>query len=207
MDTCNFLQDLLCIIQRNLTAIAEANGEVVKPGYTCPNLFLQQRADFLIEDVHRERIAHVVILDVGLYRVHVSCDDPWFLNPETKDEVLKSQPRRKEGWKAEAIVIAGHAAIHTPVFVCYDRAEVHEHVEIVKIMEVGIMLGLIAQIHMDKIECIDVVRARTKVCAILTTAWPEREPRFKRSALSPAKSFETFVSRSITLSMTNSPFS
>lgn len=40
MNTGNFLQDLLCVVKRDLAVVGEADGEVANAGNTCLDLFL-----------------------------------------------------------------------------------------------------------------------------------------------------------------------
>src|ERR1035441_1597438 len=95
MKAHNFVENLLGVAGRDVTVVIEIDSQWPQAHEARLDLPFNQVCNFLIEDLCRGRIAHVVASGVMLRRVYVSCDYPLLLYPEPVDVVLKAQP----GWE------------------------------------------------------------------------------------------------------------
>src|ERR1035441_8313978 len=95
MKAHNFVENLLGVADRDMAVVIEINSQWSKTHEARLDLPFNQVGNFLIEDLCRRRIAHVVASGVVLRRVYVSGDYPLLLYPEPVDVVLKAQP----GWE------------------------------------------------------------------------------------------------------------
>ena len=92
--------------------------------------------------------------------INVSGDDALLLHPDPVDVVFEAKTRGKERWQAERVVVGGDAAIHTPVSLGDDRSKIHQHVQVVETVRIGLRLHGPKQIH--EVDGIDIVRPGPK---------------------------------------------
>ncbi len=115
-----------------------------------------------VENVRCQRTSHIVVLDVGLHGVSMSCDNAVLLYPQSIDIILKTKPSREKGRQAEPVIVAGNPAIDSPILVGNNRSEVFEYIDLTDLVQIFLPLIFVMQVHLHIIERIDVVGAGSK---------------------------------------------
>ena len=192
------------VLGRHFAAVVKGNAQLVEPRERILDFPLKQIGDFLVEDFRCRRIAHVVAFGVILRRIDVGGGDAILLNPQPIDVVFEAQSGRKEGRQAKGVVVTRHAAVHPPVLLGQHGTEVDQDVEVVERVEARLLL--VGKEHVDIVQCVDVVGARAERLRHLHDR-VVRQPAPLRSIseFSRASPFVALVSRSIAVSMSNSP--
>src|SRR4029077_14324928 len=124
MDCNDSLQNLFAILQSHFTLVLESDRQVINRYQRRFYFFFQQRTYLFVENVRCQRTSHIVVLDVGLHGVRMSCDNAVLLYPQSIDIILKTKPSGEKGRQAEPVIVAGNPAIDSPILGGNNRSEV-----------------------------------------------------------------------------------
>src|SRR6266404_5720573 len=162
MNCSDSLQNLFAILQSHFTLVVESDRQVINRYQRRFDFFLQQRTNLFVENVRCQRTSHIVVLDVGLRGVRMSCNDAVLLYPQSIDIILKAEPRREKRRQTEPVIVTGNSAIDSPILVSDNWPEVFQHVNLIYLVQIFLPLLFVVQIHFYVVECVDVVGTGSK---------------------------------------------
>src|SRR5258708_9554903 len=162
MNCGDSLQNLFTILQSHFTLVLESDRQIINRYQRRFYLFLQQRRNLFVENVRRQRTSHIVVLDMGLHGVSMSCDNPVLLYPQSIDIILKAKPGGEKRRQAEPVIVAGNSAIDSPILVGDNRSEVLEYIDLVDLVQIFLPLIFVMQIHLHILDLVHVVVAGSK---------------------------------------------
>ncbi len=160
MQGLDAVEDVRGILQGDFALVTEFDAEIAASSQAVLDLALEQIRDFLVEDLRRRRIAHVIAPGVKLRGIDVRSDNSLALNPQAVDIILKAQTRGEKRRKTELIIVTGHAAIHAPIFIGHNGTKIDQRIVIVQVLDLDLVFVLQKQVH--KVDGVDVIGAGAK---------------------------------------------